>query len=153
APLRSIAGSIAARGIHHVTGRVLSYGDAFPGPVLGFGWSYDDFEESYSAPTDELLFNEGFSELHVRGGDSPGSPARIEVRPARSFPMVRNLATTVAAAGDSGRARATRLRARKDSTTWDLILEGHIAVRDSVTIEVTHHDPGLAYVAAVTEAL
>ena len=71
-PLRAIADSIAARGIQRITGRVVAGGDAFPGEVLGYGWSYDDFEDSYSAPTDELLFNEGFSELHVRGGDQPG---------------------------------------------------------------------------------
>ncbi len=41
----------------------------------------------------------------------------------------------------------------KDSTTWDVILEGQIAVHDSATIEVTHHDPDAAYVAAVGEAL
>jgi len=64
-PIRAIADSIAARGIHHVTGRVAAAGDHFPGSELGFGWSYDDFEDSYSAPVDELLFNEGFSELHV----------------------------------------------------------------------------------------
>src|SRR6476620_9745871 len=49
-PLRAIADSIVARGIHHVTGRVAAVGDRFPGSELGFGWSYDDFEDSYSAP-------------------------------------------------------------------------------------------------------
>ena len=85
-PLRAIADSIASRGIRRITGRVVPDGDAFPGEVLGYGWTYDDFEDSYSAPIDELLFNEGFSELHVRGGDAPGAPVRVEVRPARSVP-------------------------------------------------------------------
>lgn len=153
-PLRSIADSIIARGIHHITGRIIPFGDAFPGEVLGFGWSYDDFEDSYSAPIDELLFNEGFSELHARGGDRAGAPVRLDVRPARTVPRVRNVATTVgAASGDSARARANTLRARKDSTTWDVILEGTIAAGDSATIEVTHHDPDAAYVGALAEAL
>jgi serine-type D-Ala-D-Ala carboxypeptidase/endopeptidase (penicillin-binding protein 4) len=152
-PLRAVADSIAARGIRRIAGRVVPAGDAFPGPVLGFGWSYDDFEDSYSAPIDELLFNEGFSELHVRGGDSAGALVRVDVRPARTVPHVQIRATTVAASGDSARAHANTLRARKDSTTWDVILEGRIAVRDSATIEVTHHDPDVAYAAAVGEAL
>ncbi len=152
-PLHAIADSIAARGIRHVTGRVLPVSDAFPGEVFGFGWTYDDFEDSYSAPIDELLFNEGFSELHVRGGVAPGAPVHVDVGPARSFPRVSNLATTVAASGDSARRRANTLRVRKDSTTWDVILEGQLAVRDTTTIEVTHHDPDAAYVAAVREAL
>jgi D-alanyl-D-alanine carboxypeptidase/D-alanyl-D-alanine-endopeptidase (penicillin-binding protein 4) len=153
-PLRAIADSIASRGIRHITGRVVPYGDAFPGEVLGYGWTYDDFEDSYSAPIDELLFNEGFSELRVRGGDAPGAPVRIEVRPARSVPRVRNMAVTVAASPDTTRARRARtLRAVKDSTTWDVVLQGQIGVHDSATIEVTHHDPDAAYVAAVGEAL
>ena len=152
-PLHAIADSIAAHGIQHITGRVLPFGDAFPGEVLGFGWSYDDFEDSYSAPIDELLFNEGFSEVHVRGGDTSGLPAVVTVGPARSFPRVKNLATTVAAVGDSARRLANTLHVRKDSTTWDVILEGQIAARDTTTIEVTHHDPDGAYAAAMTEAL
>src|ERR1041385_2437019 len=36
-PLRAVADSIAARGIHHITGRVLRHGAPFTGPVLGFG--------------------------------------------------------------------------------------------------------------------
>lgn len=153
-PLRAIADSIARRGIKRITGRVVAGGDAFPGEVLGYGWSYDDFEDSYSAPTDELLFNEGFSELHVRGGDRPGDPVRVETRPAKTFPHVRVIAKTVAVTGDStARRAANTLRARKDSTTWDIVLEGGIAPRDSAVIEVTDHDPVTSYLAAVREAL
>jgi serine-type D-Ala-D-Ala carboxypeptidase/endopeptidase (penicillin-binding protein 4) len=153
-PLRAIADSLATKGIRRIRGSVLAAGDAFPGEVFGFGWSYDDFEESYSAPIDELLFNEGFSELHVRGGDRAGDSVHVETRPAHSFPRVRVVATTVAGApGDTALARRRTLRARKDSTTWDIILEGEIAARDTAVIEVTHHDPDAAYVAAFREAL
>ncbi|MEP6492364.1 MAG: D-alanyl-D-alanine carboxypeptidase/D-alanyl-D-alanine-endopeptidase [bacterium] len=153
-PLRVIADSIAARGIRHITGRVIPWGNAFPDAVLGYGWSYDDFEDSYSAPIDELLFNEGFSEIHVRGGDRPGDPVQAVVGPARTVTRVHVAATTSSAvSSDTGRRRANTLRARKDSTTWDVTIEGQIAVRDTATIEVTHHDPDAAYVAAVREAL
>jgi serine-type D-Ala-D-Ala carboxypeptidase/endopeptidase (penicillin-binding protein 4) len=153
-PLRSIADSLAARGIHHVAGRVVAAGNAFPSEVFGFGWTYDDFEDSYSAPIDELLFNEGFSELHVHAGARPGDPVRVDVKPARSFPIVRNQATTIAApTGDWRRGRGDGLHAHKDSTNWDVVLDGQIAAGDSAVIEVTHHDPDVAYVAAVREAL
>jgi D-alanyl-D-alanine carboxypeptidase/D-alanyl-D-alanine-endopeptidase (penicillin-binding protein 4) len=154
-PLLAIADSIAARGIRRVTGRLVAGGNAFPDATLGFGWSWDDFEDSYSAPIDELLFNEGFSVLRVRGGAQAGDPVQVETRPARSYPHVRIAATTVAAGpmGDSTRPRVTVLRTRKDSTTWDVILEGQIAARDSAMVEVTHHDPTAAYLAALREAL
>jgi serine-type D-Ala-D-Ala carboxypeptidase/endopeptidase (penicillin-binding protein 4) len=151
-PLHAIADSLAARGIRRIAGRVLAAGNAFPGEVLGYGWSYDDFEDSYSAPIDELLFNEGFSELHVRGGERAGDPVTVDVRPARTVPRVR-IAAVTAASNDSAALRANPLRARKDSTTWDVILEGTIAAHDTAVIEVTHHDPDAAYVAAFREAL
>ena len=154
-PLRTIADSLAARGIHRITGRVVAAGNAFPSDVFGYGWTYADFEDSYSAPIDELLFNEGFSALHVHGGERPGDPVRVDVMPAHSFPRVRVEATTIAppAAGDGRRGRGEGLRARKDSTTWDVILEGQIAAGDTAVIEVTHHDPDVAYLAAMREAL
>ncbi|HEX8945257.1 MAG TPA: D-alanyl-D-alanine carboxypeptidase/D-alanyl-D-alanine-endopeptidase [Gemmatimonadaceae bacterium] len=154
-PLHAIADSLAARGIHRITGSVAAWGNAFPSDVFGFGWTYDDFEDSYSAPVDELLFNEGFSELHVRGGERPGDPVHVEVSPAHFYPRVRVRATTIAApvATDGRRGRGEGLRAHKDSTTWDVILDGQIAAGDTAVIEVTHHNPDVAYVAAVREAL
>jgi D-alanyl-D-alanine carboxypeptidase/D-alanyl-D-alanine-endopeptidase (penicillin-binding protein 4) len=71
---------------------------------------------------------------------------------------VRVLASTVDVVsgaprrGRGGRATNT-LVARKDSTTWDIVLEGQIAANDSAAIEVTDHDPDHAYVSAVAEAL
>ena len=154
-PLRAIADSLAARGIHRITGSVVPWGNAFPSEVFGYGWTYDDFEDSYSAPIDELLFNEGFSELHVHAGERPGDPVRVDVTPAHTYPRVRVEATTTAAPTTPGgrRGRGEGLHVRKDSTTWDVILEGQIAAQDTALIEVTHHNPDVAYVAAVREAL
>ncbi len=45
------------------------------------------------------------------------------------------------------------MRSRKDSTNWQEIISGQIGVGDTTTLELTHHDPDLAYVHAMTEAL
>jgi D-alanyl-D-alanine carboxypeptidase/D-alanyl-D-alanine-endopeptidase (penicillin-binding protein 4) len=167
-PLHAMADSLAARGVRRIAGRVIAAGNAFPGPVLGYGWSWEDLESSYSAGIDELLFNEGFSELHVHGGANPGDPARLEVKPAHSFPAVRSDVTTIAApsctTGDSaaaplcpatqGRfARRRELSVSKDTLRGDVLVSGAIVAGDSVVLEVTHHDPDQAYLAALTEAL
>ena len=153
-PIRAIADSISRKGIRHITGRVVAAGNAFPDASLGFGWSYDDFEDSYSAPTDELLFNEGFSEIHVTGGARPGDPVQVVVRPAKSFPVVHVSTTTgPEVRPDSNGRRANSLRVRKDSSTWEVTLAGQIAPGDTATIEVTHHDANTAYLAAVRESL
>jgi D-alanyl-D-alanine carboxypeptidase/D-alanyl-D-alanine-endopeptidase (penicillin-binding protein 4) len=146
-PLRAIADSISARGIRRITGRVLPYGDAFPDDVLGYGWSYADFEDSYSAPIDELLFNEGFSEAKVRGGSAVGAPATVTIRPAATVPAFRSSVTT------APRGTTAQVRSRKDSTTWVESISGQIGIGDTTTIELVHHDPDGAYVGAVTEAL
>ena len=167
-PLRALADSLAARGIRRVAGRLVASGNAFPGPVLGYGWSWEDLESSYSAGVDELLFNEGFSEVRVRGGDRPGDSAHVETRPARTFPALRTEITTITAptcaAADSagtgpcpvpqsGLARRRELTVRKDTLRGDVIVAGSVIAGDSVTLEVTHHDPDLAYLAAFVEAL
>jgi D-alanyl-D-alanine carboxypeptidase/D-alanyl-D-alanine-endopeptidase (penicillin-binding protein 4) len=153
-PLRAIADSIAARGIRRIAGRIVPGGDAFPSDVFGFGWSYDDFEEPYSAAVDELLFNEGFSVVKVWAGAKEGDAVRVETKPARTFPRLRISARTVAPATDTAsRRRTTTLRARKDSVTWDVVLDGDIPAGDTAVLNTTHHDPRWAYIAAVREAL
>jgi D-alanyl-D-alanine carboxypeptidase/D-alanyl-D-alanine-endopeptidase (penicillin-binding protein 4) len=166
-PLRAIADSLAAHGVHHITGRLVAAGNAFPGPVLGYGWSWEDLESSYSAGVDELLFNEGFSEVRVHGGALPGDSARVEIKPARSFPALRTEIATIAApactAADSavstpcpvttGRfARRRELSVRKDTLRGDVVISGTVVAGDSVTLEITHRDPDLAYLSALTEA-
>ena len=161
--LAEIADSLSAHGVRRVAGRVVAAGNAFPGSVFGYGWTYDDFEDDYSAPIDELNFNEGFSTVTVRGGEAAGDPVSVTTSPARTFPRVRVLATTVpasaelASAGNGNqrrRASATRIDVIKDSTFFGgFVVTGVIQASDSVDVVVTHHNPNDAYVAALTEAL
>ncbi|HKN66357.1 MAG TPA: D-alanyl-D-alanine carboxypeptidase/D-alanyl-D-alanine-endopeptidase [Gemmatimonadaceae bacterium] len=166
-PLHAMADSLRAHGIRRITGRLVAAGNAFPGPVLGYGWSWEDLESSYSAGVDELLFNEGFSEVHVHGGAQPGDPARVEVKPARSFPVLHTEISTIAApvcqTNDSAanapcpttpsRFRRRELSVRKDTLRGDVDVSGTVVAGDSVTLEVTHRDPDEAFLYALGEAL
>jgi D-alanyl-D-alanine carboxypeptidase/D-alanyl-D-alanine-endopeptidase (penicillin-binding protein 4) len=150
-PLRAVADSLAARGIRRIDGRVLAAGDAFPGSSYGAGWAYDDFEDSYAAPIDELSFNEGFSDVHVRAGARAGTPVRATVTPAAGVPIVHVRARTVPQATPDSALRP--LVVRHDSLTWDAILQGDIRAGDTTTLEIVHHDPDAAYVTALGNAL
>ena len=166
-PLHAMADSLLAHGVRRITGKLVAAGNAFPGPVLGYGWSWEDLESSYSAGVDELLFNEGFSEVRVHGGTQPGDPARLETKPARGFPALRTEVTTIAApvcqTGDSGantscpmapsRFRRRELSVRKDTLRGDVSVSGSVVAGDSVTLEVTHRDPDQAFLLAFAEAL
>jgi D-alanyl-D-alanine carboxypeptidase/D-alanyl-D-alanine-endopeptidase (penicillin-binding protein 4) len=170
-PLREIADSVWHRGVRHITGSVVATGNAFPGPVAGFGWPWDGLDATSYAGVDELLFNEGLSTIRVRAGGIVGDSARIETAPARTVPRIRNAVSTVAlpgiAAGGAeppaapvvrGRGRGgpgTHLIAYHDTTSGGavVVVRGEIALGDSATIVITQHDPDDAYVAALTEAL
>jgi D-alanyl-D-alanine carboxypeptidase/D-alanyl-D-alanine-endopeptidase (penicillin-binding protein 4) len=159
-PLREIADSLWQRGIRRITGSVIPFGDAFPGPVAGAAWPWDGLDGASFAGVDELLFNEGLTSLRVRSGTTVGSLATVETRPAKTFPRVRVLARTVArdsaGTGRGGRGGArggTRVSAYHDTLTSDVVVRGQIALGDSATISFPQHDPDAAYVAALTEAL
>ena len=150
-PLRRAADALWEHGIRQITGGVTGErGDAYPDANAGFGWQLEDFEYPYGAVVDELLFNEGFSEVHVYGGARAGDPVRIRTAPARTYPMVRVEARTVARAGGD---TVPRLLAAKDSSTWEIVLTGSIPAGDSAVLDVTHRDPKSAFVAALREAI
>jgi len=163
APLREIADSLLQRGIRHITGSVVAAGNAFPGPVAGAGWPWSSLDGASFAGVDELLFNEGLSNLHVRSGAQVGDLAIVETRPAKTYPAVRVLAVTVPRdttagarnerGGGRGGLRGPRVSAYHDTLTSTVIVRGEIALGDSANVTLAQHDPDAAYVAALTEAL
>ena len=157
-PLLDVADSLVARGVHRIRGKLVAEGDAFPDAVLGFGWSWSDLEDDYSAAIDELLFNEGFTNVFVRAGARAGDSVFVETRPTKTWPRLRVSAVTVAPVvmpADTTLPRPTRpeLTIRKDTLTGDVLVAGTIAANDSATLVVTHRDPDAAYIAALREAL
>jgi serine-type D-Ala-D-Ala carboxypeptidase/endopeptidase (penicillin-binding protein 4) len=165
-PLRAIADSLWQRGVRSITGGVVAMGNAFPGPVAGFGWSWDALDAASFAGVDELLFNEGLSSIRVRPGAKVGDPATLESKPARTYPALRNEVTTIApnaapatnagrggGRGGRGGGLGTRVSAYHDTLTSAVVVRGQVALGDSANVTITQHDPDAAYVAALTEAL
>lgn len=160
-PLRAIADSLWTRGIRRIAGRVVAVGNAFPGPVAGSGWPWDGLDGASFAGVDELLFNEGLASIRVRSGARAGDSAIVETRPARTFPRVRNLVTTIERdpnVAATGRGRGGRGGPRvtwlhDTATAGTVIVRGQIALGDSANVTITQHDPDEAYVAALVEAI
>jgi D-alanyl-D-alanine carboxypeptidase/D-alanyl-D-alanine-endopeptidase (penicillin-binding protein 4) len=170
-PLRDMADSLWQRGVRRISGRVVAAGDAFPGPVAGAGWPWDGLDGNSYAGVDELLFNEGLTQIRVRAGARVRDAAIVETEPAKTFPPVRVLAVTVArdstvvaqagrgGAGGRGGGRGgrggsgTRLTVHHDTGTTTVVVSGNIVLGDSATLTIAQHDPDAAYVGAFTEAL
>jgi D-alanyl-D-alanine carboxypeptidase/D-alanyl-D-alanine-endopeptidase (penicillin-binding protein 4) len=159
-PLRDLADSVVARGVRRVRGSIVPAGDAFPDAPLGYGWAWDDLDYPYAAGVDELLFNEGFSRLVLRGGERAGETPSVATLPARTYPRVRVTAVTVAppppsppeTAADSTRPKP-RLAFTADTAPGGIVVSGSIIAGDTAVLEVAHRDPAGAYLAAFAEAL
>jgi D-alanyl-D-alanine carboxypeptidase/D-alanyl-D-alanine-endopeptidase (penicillin-binding protein 4) len=158
APLRALGDSLRVRGIARVRGRIVAAPSPFTDAPLGYGWAWDDLDESYSAGVDALHFNEGFTQVVVRGGARAGDPVLATTRPASTYPQLIVRARTVARAAN-GAAPADSLAARtaiklaQDSSRTGVLVNGTIAAGDSVVLEIAFRDHAAAYVAALREAL
>jgi D-alanyl-D-alanine carboxypeptidase/D-alanyl-D-alanine-endopeptidase (penicillin-binding protein 4) len=151
-PLRAFAPLVAAlqaAGIRRIDGRVrASATRAFPGSPLGFGWEWDDLNEDYGAGVAELLFEEGFTTLHVSSCTRAGR-ACVTTAPLRDAPVIRS-SVTVRSAG-SGEPQLTWWR--DSAAVPGITIQGTIAAGDSTTFTAAQPDVRGTYIAAVTEAL
>lgn len=152
APLQRLADSLAARGVRRISGRLIRGADTFSDAPLGMGWAWDDLDDGYAAPVDELMFNEGFSRVTVYGAARPGGPVTVRVGPAADLPPItavdvvteRNccmLRSRVQVTGDVRGARPS------------IALSGTVRAGDSVTVTVALRHPAAAFLDAFKTAL
>lgn len=151
-PLLALADSLHARGVRRITGALASGANTFPGDTLGLGWAWDDLDDGYAAPVDELLFNEGFARVTVVGGARPGAAVTVRTAPAATFPRIGtvDVITERNCCMLRSRVRATfDLRGARPV----LSLSGSVRAGDSVTVTVALRAPNTAYLDAFHEAL
>ena len=152
APLRALADSLAQRGVKRISGRLISGGDAFNDATLGYGWAWDNLDEEYAAPIDELLFNEGFARVIVIGGAQPGDPVRVRTEPATTVPRIGVVTAITGRNCCMERSRVTitgDVRGARPSVA----VGGVVRAGDSVTVTVSLRHPNAAYLDAFAEAL
>ncbi len=152
APMRALADAIAARGITEITGRIVRGSDAFPDSSLGFGWAWDDLDYPYSAPVDELFFNEGVAQVTVVGGLVAGAPVTVRTSPARTVPHIGTLEVSTIGTCCAERSRVewfSDIRGARPSLT----LRGSVRAGDSVTVQVALRHASGAWLDAFAEAL
>ena len=96
-PFDAWIAALKQRGIQRVTGRIVGDDSAFEQHNPGFGWSWDDLVEDYSAPAGALQFNEGAVRVIVTPAAVAHQRPSILVEPATSDLDVRSIVTTGAA--------------------------------------------------------
>lgn len=152
APLRELADSLYALGIRRVSGRLMAGGNAFTGDSLGAGWAWDDLDEGYAAPVDELLFNEGFVRVTVFGGARPGASVRVRIAPGAD---VLALGRVDVITDRSCCMLRSRVRHSLDTRGARPVLHltGSVRAGDSVTVGVALRNTNTAYLDAFAVAL
>jgi D-alanyl-D-alanine carboxypeptidase/D-alanyl-D-alanine-endopeptidase (penicillin-binding protein 4) len=149
-PLRAAAESLAAHGIHRITGRIVSGDDAFPDANIGFGWDWDDLGEPYAAGVDELMFNEGYATVTLRGAARSGGAVHVTTTPIPDYPAIRSRVTTATIAGGSAAAAPAAVY---DAVHGGLVVSGAVAPGDTATLLVALRDPSTAYLYGLASAL
>jgi D-alanyl-D-alanine carboxypeptidase/D-alanyl-D-alanine-endopeptidase (penicillin-binding protein 4) len=158
APLRAIGDSLRARGMTRIRGQLVAAPSPFTDAPLGYGWSWSELDEPYSAGVDALFFNEGFGEIVVRGGARAGDPATATSRPISSYPAlvlhVRTVARAMPGASPADSMAALPvITLERDSIRGTIVVSGTIAAGDSSVQELAYRDQPGAYLAALGEAL
>ena len=146
-----IADALATRGITRIVGNISVEDNAFSDSPYGFGWAYDDFDDGYSAPVDELLFNEGFFNLTVRAPKKVAALLTATTSPTHLYPRV--VVQAVARGRSDSLLANSRLEAKWDSTANAVVVRGTLPMGDSVSMELAYRHPDDAAIAALREVL
>lgn len=141
-----IVAALRARGIVRVTGSIRALGDAFPGKTTGPGWEADDFDASYGAAVDELMFNNGSFTLHIVGAGNARAKATVRTHPVRGYPPT----AVVDSAFDT---RPNVFSARYDSTNTTVIVAGPPLSNEQARITMAFRHPNDAARAALIQYL
>jgi D-alanyl-D-alanine carboxypeptidase/D-alanyl-D-alanine-endopeptidase (penicillin-binding protein 4) len=136
-PFQALADSLRAHGITRVWGNVVAAPSPFPGDEIGYGWEASDLDAPYGAGVSALYFNEGFTEIVVRGGARAGDPVSVTMRPLEVEGMsiaATTVARTERSADSSG--GGTHLAIGYDSSHAAIRVAGTIAAGDSAVLQL-----------------
>ncbi|GAC1651835.1 MAG: D-alanyl-D-alanine carboxypeptidase/D-alanyl-D-alanine-endopeptidase [Vulcanimicrobiaceae bacterium] len=92
--LDAAAAQIAAAGIKHVPGNVVTDSSYFDAQRYGYGWSWDDFPYYYAPVIGALGLEDNIIHIYIRPGGESGSPALLRIEPQTSAVPVSNQITT-----------------------------------------------------------
>lgn len=135
-------------GVRSIDGRIIGDDNAFDDDGLGFGWSWDDLVEDYSAGVSALQFNEGSIRVTIAPGPSIGDYAAIAVDPASSGTIVDSDLLTVAADAPA------RIEASRLPGSTRLVLRGSVPLGSAPRVRAVSVDnPTLFFASALRAAL
>lgn len=92
--LQTWAEAVAQTGIREIRGDLVADDSFFSGQDLGKGWSWDDLDRPWSAPSGALGVDGNSVLVRVSPGLKTGRPARVRIYPDGDFIRLDNRTTT-----------------------------------------------------------
>ena len=92
--LSDAAAALAAKGVKHVDGSLVTDASHYDSQRYGYGWSWDDFPYYYAPPITALELEEGLAHVFMSPGATVGSPVSLRVWPQTSTYTIDNRMTT-----------------------------------------------------------
>jgi D-alanyl-D-alanine carboxypeptidase/D-alanyl-D-alanine-endopeptidase (penicillin-binding protein 4) len=135
APLRALADSLLAAGVHTVRGRLVVDVSRWDSATVRTTWMVDDLPYRYASTGGAFVLAEGETTVFVTG-TTPGRPAEVRWSPLGDDDFVRSEVLTVPA-GDSARVRVSYLPESRRLHLVGEVEAGavdtlHLATRDPV---------------------
>jgi len=90
----SWAKALKANGISTINGRIVGDDNAIDDDWLGFGWQWDDLDQSFASGIAALTFNENTVKVTIAPGAEESAPARVTLGAESSGLTLRNLSRT-----------------------------------------------------------
>jgi len=144
----SLAASVAAKGIHRITGQLVANDSSFDHRQLGYDWAWDSnpyyYQPEISALTVAADQDFDISSLTIETTPSTtvGKPAQVKTLPATNYVTIKNQTTT----GPAGSANSIAVERELGLNTIDVT--GSIALGDSPDDEISTVTDPTGYAAA-----
>ncbi len=148
APMESLAGQVAARGVRRVEGGIIGDDTWYVWQPYAEGWAIDDPQYDYGAPVSALTVNDNTLALNVRPGERAGDLAEVDLSPPLEYYAIDNRIQTMPAGGRRD------IHFDRDPGGMQLRLWGAIPLRDrGETLLLGIEDPALYAARAFRKAL
>jgi D-alanyl-D-alanine carboxypeptidase/D-alanyl-D-alanine-endopeptidase (penicillin-binding protein 4) len=119
--LKEWAAALKTLGVRKIEGTIVGDGSAFPGPVIGQGWEWDDLGSGYAAPVSALQFNENTFTVEVTPGEAEGDEAMVRCLPLSGYFSVDAHVETTA------RGTRSRVNIQRDDRVDAIRVQGTVA--------------------------
>ncbi|MBC5815109.1 MAG: D-alanyl-D-alanine carboxypeptidase/D-alanyl-D-alanine-endopeptidase [Candidatus Eremiobacteraeota bacterium] len=92
--LDAAAAALAAGGLSHITGNLITDASYFDAQRYGYGWSWDDLPFYYAPVVSALGLEDNIVHIYMRPGAAAGDPVLLRVEPKSEAVHIKNLLVT-----------------------------------------------------------